>query len=72
MIGGFGSGAVAELPVAGSGALTAHDVTGLALVSGSASLERIAAGTDAGGLVPDLHDTNSWVQTMRRSPRWTY
>ncbi|WP_414628975.1 SDR family NAD(P)-dependent oxidoreductase [Streptomyces prasinus] len=66
VIGGFGSGAVAELPVAGSGALTAHDVTGLALVSGSASLERIAAGTaiDAGGLVPDLHDTNSWVQTV--------
>ncbi|WP_240503158.1 SDR family NAD(P)-dependent oxidoreductase [Streptomyces prasinopilosus] len=66
VIGGFNSGAVAELPVAGSGALTAHDVTGLALVSGSASLERIAAGTaiDAGGLVPDLHDTNSWVQTV--------
>ncbi|MEU1691427.1 SDR family NAD(P)-dependent oxidoreductase [Streptomyces hirsutus] len=66
VIGVFGSGAVAELPVAGSGALTAHDVTGLALVSGSASLERIAAGTaiDAGGLVPDLHDTNSWVQTV--------
>ncbi|GAB2814102.1 SDR family NAD(P)-dependent oxidoreductase [Streptomyces chlorus] len=66
VIGGFGSGAVAELPVAGSGALTAQDVTGLALVSGSASLERIAAGTaiDAGGLVPDLHDTNSWVQTV--------
>ncbi|MFD3823951.1 SDR family NAD(P)-dependent oxidoreductase [Streptomyces sp. NPDC058625] len=66
VIGGFGSGAVTELPVAGSGALTAQDVTGLALVSGSASLERIAAGTaiDAGGLVPDLHDTNSWVQTV--------
>ncbi|MFE7813865.1 SDR family NAD(P)-dependent oxidoreductase [Streptomyces sp. NPDC057433] len=66
VIGGFGSGAVAELPVAGSGALTAQDVTGLALVSGSASPERIAAGTaiDAGGLVPDLHDTNSWVQTV--------
>ncbi|MBL3670034.1 SDR family NAD(P)-dependent oxidoreductase [Streptomyces sp. M2CJ-2] len=66
LIGGFGSGAVAELPVAGSGALTAQDVTGLALVSGSASLDRIAAGTaiDAGGLVPDLHHTNSWVQTV--------
>jgi NAD(P)-dependent dehydrogenase (short-subunit alcohol dehydrogenase family) len=66
VIGTFGSGAVAELPVAGGGALTAQDVTGLALVSGSASLERIAAGTaiDAGGLVPDLHDTNSWVQTV--------
>ncbi|MFB0619171.1 SDR family NAD(P)-dependent oxidoreductase [Streptomyces sp. AGS-58] len=66
VIGTFGSGAVAQLPVAGGGALTAQDVTGLALVSGSASLERIAAGTaiDAGGLVPDLHDTNSWVQTV--------
>ncbi|MGW6292186.1 SDR family NAD(P)-dependent oxidoreductase [Streptomyces sp. NPDC055058] len=65
VIGSFNSGAVAELPVAG-GALTAQDVTGLALVSGSASPARIAAGTaiDAGGLVPDLHDTNSWVQTV--------
>ncbi|MET9550617.1 MULTISPECIES: SDR family NAD(P)-dependent oxidoreductase [unclassified Streptomyces] len=66
VIGTFGSGAVAALPVAGGGALTADDVTGLALVTGSASLERIAAGTaiDAGGLVPDLHDTNSWIQTV--------
>src|SRR5690606_33566390 len=66
VIGSFNSGAVAELPVAGGGALTAQDVTGLALVSGSASPARIAAGTaiDAGGLVPDLHDTNSWVQTV--------
>ncbi|MBQ0826043.1 SDR family NAD(P)-dependent oxidoreductase [Streptomyces tagetis] len=66
VIGTYGSGAVAELPVAGGGALSAQDVTGLALVSGSASLERIASGTaiDAGGLVPDLHDTNSWVQTV--------
>ncbi|MFJ8791834.1 SDR family NAD(P)-dependent oxidoreductase [Streptomyces sp. NPDC102462] len=66
VIGAFGSGAVAALPVAGGGALTAEDVTGLALVSGSASLERIAAGTaiDAGGLVPDLHDTNSWIQSV--------
>ncbi|AZM56973.1 short-chain dehydrogenase [Streptomyces sp. WAC 01529] len=66
VIGTFGSGAVAALPVPGGGALTADDVTGLALVTGSASLERIAAGTaiDAGGLVPDLHDTNSWIQTV--------
>ncbi|MEG3627981.1 SDR family NAD(P)-dependent oxidoreductase [Streptomyces poriticola] len=68
VIGTFGSGAVAELPVAGGGALTAQDVTDLALVSGSASLERIAAGTaiDAGGLVPDLHDTNSWIQSVEQ------
>ncbi|MEU3984180.1 SDR family NAD(P)-dependent oxidoreductase [Streptomyces sp. NPDC026672] len=66
VIGTFGSGAVAALPASGGGALTAEDVTGLALVSGSASLERIAAGTaiDAGGLVPDLHDTNSWIQSV--------
>ncbi|GGI98878.1 SDR family NAD(P)-dependent oxidoreductase [Streptomyces brasiliensis] len=66
VIGTFGSGAVAALPVAGGGALTAQDVTDLALVSGSASLERIAAGTaiDAGGLVPDLHHTNSWIQSV--------
>nr|BBJ55602.1 hypothetical protein SAVMC3_82310 [Streptomyces avermitilis] len=57
---------MAALPVAGGGALTAQDVTDLALISGSASLERIAAGTaiDAGGLVPDLHDTNSWIQSV--------
>ncbi|RST05701.1 SDR family NAD(P)-dependent oxidoreductase [Streptomyces sp. WAC05374] len=70
VIGTFGSGAVetmAALPAPRTGdGLTAQDVTDLALVSGSASLERIAAGTaiDAGGLVPDLHDTNSWIQTV--------
>jgi NAD(P)-dependent dehydrogenase (short-subunit alcohol dehydrogenase family) len=68
VIGAFGSGAVAALPVSGGGAISAQDVTDLALVSGSASLERIAAGTaiDAGGLVPDLHDTNSWVQSVEQ------
>ncbi|MFE9095865.1 SDR family NAD(P)-dependent oxidoreductase [Streptomyces sp. NPDC007264] len=66
IIGAFGSGAVAALPVADGGALSAQDVTELALVSGSASLARIEAGTaiDAGGLVPDLDDTNSWVQAV--------
>lgn len=71
MIGTFGSGTVdrvAALPAArreGEG-LSAQDVTDLALVTGSASPARIAAGTaiDAGGLVPDLHDTNSWIQTV--------
>ncbi|MFD4029352.1 SDR family NAD(P)-dependent oxidoreductase [Streptomyces sp. NPDC058637] len=71
VIGTFGSGTVdrvAALPAArkdGEG-LTADDVTSLALVTGSASPARIAAGTaiDAGGLVPDLHDTNSWIQTV--------
>lgn len=71
VIGTFGSGTVdrvAALPSArkeGEG-LSAQDVTDLALVTGSASPARIAAGTaiDAGGLVPDLHDTNSWIQTV--------
>src|SRR4051812_30487790 len=70
-IGRFGSGSV-ELPAlpgqatAGSDRLAAEDVTALALVAGSASPARIEAGTaiDAGGLVPDLADTNSWVQTV--------
>ncbi|WP_223267453.1 SDR family NAD(P)-dependent oxidoreductase [Streptosporangium nondiastaticum] len=69
VIGTFGSGSVdsvAALPSARDGGLSAQDVTDLALVSGSASLARIEAGTaiDAGGLVPDLHDSNSWVQTV--------
>jgi NAD(P)-dependent dehydrogenase (short-subunit alcohol dehydrogenase family) len=39
-------------------------LTELALTAGSASPDRIAAGSaiDAGGLVPDLHAVNSWVQ----------
>jgi NAD(P)-dependent dehydrogenase (short-subunit alcohol dehydrogenase family) len=43
---------------------TAHALTSLALRAGSASADRIAAGTavDAGGLVPELATTNSWVQ----------
>ena len=66
VIGAFGSGARAVLPAAGAQALSASDITGLALVGGSATLARIEAGTaiDAGGLVPDLHDSNSWVQTV--------
>ncbi|WP_240135688.1 SDR family NAD(P)-dependent oxidoreductase [Streptomyces sp. MUM 178J] len=66
VIGAFGSGAQAALPAGGGEKLTAQDVAELALVTGSASLARIEAGTaiDAGGLVPDLHDTNSWVQTV--------
>jgi NAD(P)-dependent dehydrogenase (short-subunit alcohol dehydrogenase family) len=42
-------------------------VTGLALRAGSATAARVAAGTaiDAGGLVPDLHDVNSWTQHVQ-------
>ncbi|SES15756.1 SDR family NAD(P)-dependent oxidoreductase [Actinokineospora terrae] len=43
-----------------------HPLTALALTAGSASPDRIAANTaiDAGGLVPDLHDVNSWTQRV--------
>ncbi|MCW2607769.1 MAG: hypothetical protein JWO60_2462 [Frankiales bacterium] len=43
-------------------------LTALALTAGSASLERVAAGTaiDAGGLVPDLVDVNSWTQHVQQ------
>ncbi len=68
VFGAFGSGAqtAAALPAPRGRALTAQDVTDLALVGGSASLARIEAGTaiDAGGLVPDLDPTNTWVQTV--------
>ncbi|WP_405754708.1 SDR family NAD(P)-dependent oxidoreductase [Streptomyces sp. NBC_01411] len=66
VIGAFGSGAQVSLPSARPGGLSAQDVAELALVTGSASPARIEAGTaiDAGGLVPDLHDTNSWIQTV--------
>jgi NAD(P)-dependent dehydrogenase (short-subunit alcohol dehydrogenase family) len=45
---------------------TAHALSTLALRAGSASPARIAAGTavDAGGLVPELATTNSWVQSI--------
>ncbi|GLW15240.1 oxidoreductase [Streptomyces sp. NBRC 13847] len=68
VLGHFGSGAPAALPAvaAGSGALTAEDITALALTTGSATPARIEAGTaiDAGGLVPDLHATNTWIQKV--------
>jgi NAD(P)-dependent dehydrogenase (short-subunit alcohol dehydrogenase family) len=42
-------------------------LTALSLTAGSASLERIAANRaiDAGGLVPDLHGVNSWIQHVQ-------
>lgn len=68
VLGHFGSGAPAALPAvaADSGALTAADITALALTTGSATPARIEAGTaiDAGGLVPDLHATNTWIQKV--------
>ena len=45
---------------------TPEALTALALNAGSASPERIAAATavDAGGLAPDLHPTNSWIDRV--------
>jgi NAD(P)-dependent dehydrogenase (short-subunit alcohol dehydrogenase family) len=45
---------------------TPQALTALALTAGSASVDRLAAGTaiDAGGLVPDLHPHNSWSQVV--------
>ncbi|OUZ11342.1 short-chain dehydrogenase [Aeromicrobium sp. PE09-221] len=51
-------GSVASHPVLAGDAGTADALTAMALTAGSADLERI----DAGGLVPDVVDTNSWVQ----------
>jgi NAD(P)-dependent dehydrogenase (short-subunit alcohol dehydrogenase family) len=48
--------------------LAGDEVAALALSMGSASAERIAAGTaiDAGGLVPDLATVNSWTQVVEQ------
>ncbi len=49
-------------------ALTAATtLTALALRAGSAAPARVVAGTaiDAGGLVPDLHEVNSWTQAVQ-------
>ncbi|MEV0523765.1 SDR family NAD(P)-dependent oxidoreductase [Streptomyces sp. NPDC050439] len=70
VIGAFNSGAVdglAALPVGTSG-LDAQQVADLALVAGNASIARHLDGTaiDAGGLVPDVVDSNTWVQTIEQ------
>jgi NAD(P)-dependent dehydrogenase (short-subunit alcohol dehydrogenase family) len=45
---------------------TPHALASLAMTARSASFDRIAVGQaiDAGGLVPDLADTNSWIQKV--------
>ena len=50
----------------GTHAFDADELTALSLTSRSASLERVAANIaiDAGGLVPDLIDVNSWTQRV--------
>ncbi|MCW2605009.1 MAG: short-chain dehydrogenase [Pseudonocardiales bacterium] len=57
-------------PAALAGSIGAHPsphaLTSLALVARSASPEHMTSDVaiDAGGLLPDLHHTNSWVQTV--------
>jgi NAD(P)-dependent dehydrogenase (short-subunit alcohol dehydrogenase family) len=48
-------------------AAAADRLTTDAMTAGSTSLDRLAAGTaiDAGGLVPDTHDSNSWTQHVQ-------
>ncbi|MEO6866844.1 MAG: SDR family NAD(P)-dependent oxidoreductase [Gaiellales bacterium] len=45
---------------------TPHALASLAMTARSATFDKIAVGTaiDAGGLVPDLHESNSWVQKL--------
>jgi len=58
---------VASHPILAQAASRADKLTSDALRAGSTSLERLAAGTaiDAGGLVPDTHDANSWTQHVQ-------
>ncbi|PSL39120.1 short subunit dehydrogenase [Labedella gwakjiensis] len=51
-------------PILAAAAARADELTEQAMAAGSSSIERHAAGTaiDAGGLLPDLHDVNSWTQ----------
>ncbi|MFG2824410.1 SDR family NAD(P)-dependent oxidoreductase [Kitasatospora sp. NPDC048365] len=73
VIGRFGSGSV-DVPAlpgqatGGSERISAEEVTSLALVTGSATPARIEAGTaiDAGGLVPDLAASNTWIETVEQ------
>lgn len=70
LLGGALSAAALDGAVPGAAApahaITPQLLTSLALTRGSASPERIAAGTaiDAGGLVPDLAPVNSWTQRV--------
>ena len=56
----------ASLPAGSHWTPTPEGLPALALTVGSASAERIAAGSaiDAGGLTPDLHAVNSWSRKI--------
>ncbi len=58
---------VSAHPILAAAASRAEELTEQAMAAGSSSLERLAAGTaiDAGGLLPDLHDANSWTQHVQ-------
>jgi NAD(P)-dependent dehydrogenase (short-subunit alcohol dehydrogenase family) len=58
---------VGSHPILAAAAARADRLTAEALRAGSTSLERLAAGTaiDAGGLLPDIHDANSWTQHVQ-------
>lgn len=70
LVSSIGHGAVAhhDEPVEARLAAVARadQLTTAALLGGSSSLERLARGDaiDAGGLLPDLHESNSWVATV--------
>ncbi|MFD8211660.1 SDR family NAD(P)-dependent oxidoreductase [Streptomyces sp. NPDC059695] len=73
VIGAFNSGAVGELVgsselPAGVRDLEAQQVADLALVAGNATIAKHLDGTaiDAGGLVPDVVETNTWVQSIEQ------
>ncbi|NYF10998.1 NAD(P)-dependent dehydrogenase (short-subunit alcohol dehydrogenase family) [Leifsonia sp. AK011] len=53
-------------PILAAAAARAEELAEQAMTAGSSSLERLAAGTaiDAGGLLPDLDDSNSWTQRV--------
>ncbi|KQM15941.1 short-chain dehydrogenase [Plantibacter sp. Leaf171] len=57
---------VSAHPILAAAAAKADALTEAAMAAGSSSLERLAAGTaiDAGGLVPDVDHSNSWVQNV--------
>jgi NAD(P)-dependent dehydrogenase (short-subunit alcohol dehydrogenase family) len=58
---------VSAHPILAAAAARAEELTEQAMAAGSSSLDRLAAGTaiDAGGLLPDLHDANSWTQHVQ-------
>jgi NAD(P)-dependent dehydrogenase (short-subunit alcohol dehydrogenase family) len=57
---------VSSHPILAAAAAKADELTEQSMAAGSSSLDRIAAGTaiDAGGLLPDLADINSWTQRV--------